>query len=66
MNPEVAPCRHLKKHPEFVARDEGELMAYALFKHDGWEDAGYCLWYLPDWLKPRYYFKDMVFQGDSG
>lgn len=58
---EVCPCRHVIKHPEFLARDEGELMAYALFKRDGWEDAGYCLWYIPDHLKSRYHFDGMVF-----
>lgn len=60
----LCPCRHVKKHPEFLARDEEELMAYALFKRDGWEE-GYCLWYLPDNLKSRYYFKGMVFVGPS-
>lgn len=51
--PFVYTCRHL--HPHLVTiRDSVDHMALAMFREDGWEGAGYCLAYMPEWLRPRY------------
>lgn len=51
--PHTLQCHHLKQHT-IVIRNHGDEMAKALFHHDGWERAGYCFAYMPEWLRPRY------------
>lgn len=51
--PFTRQCFHLVPH-QILIRDSVDHMALALFEKDGWTDAGYCLAYMPNWLRPKY------------
>lgn len=62
--PRAYRCHHDKPHTILI-RDSIDEMALALFRHDGWERAGYCLAYMPLWLRPRYQKEVRAMKADA-